>query len=68
MKGGNGHITIFNASQDSEKVGDHLVVEFSLIKWSKCLGCHMVVKQGIHMDVNMSNFVMLYSAVVVDMM
>ena len=65
---GNGCITIFSASQDCKKVGGLLVVAFSPVKWSKCLGCHMVVKQGTHIDVNLRNFAMLYSAVAVVMM
>ena len=24
------------------------MVEFSLVKWSKFMGCHMVVKKGTH--------------------
>ena len=32
------------------------MVEFSLVKWSKCLGCHMVVKKGTHIDNNLTNF------------
>ena len=29
------------------------MAEFSLVKWSQCLGCHMVVKKGTHIDVNL---------------
>ena len=47
---------------------DLLVVEFSLVKWLKCLGCHMVMEKGTHMDANLSNIAIVYSAVVVVMM
>ena len=46
---------------------DLLMVESSLVKWHKCLGCQMVVEKGTCMDVNLSNIVMVYSAVVVVM-
>ena len=68
MNGGNGFITISNASLDQEQEGDLLVVEFSLVKWIKCLGCHKGVKKGIHIDANLSNIVIVYSTVVVVMM
>ena len=42
------------------------MVEFSLVKWHKCLGCHMVMEKGTHMDVNLSNIAVVYSAVVGD--
>ena len=44
------------------------MVEFSLVKWHKCLEYHMVMEKGIGMDVNLSNITMVYSAVVVVMM
>ena len=44
------------------------MAEFSLVKWLKCLGCHMVIEKGTCMDANLSNIVMVYSAVVVVMM
>ena len=43
------------------------MAEFSLVKWSKCLRHHMVVKKGTYIDDNVGNFVMLYLAVVVMM-
>ena len=43
------------------------MAEFSPVKWSKCLGCHMVVMKGRHINVNLRKFAMLYSAVVVMM-
>ena len=47
---------------------DLLVTEFSLVKWFKCLGCHMVMEKGIQMDTNLSNIVIVYSTVAVVMM
>ena len=47
---------------------DLLVVEFSLVKWLKCLGCHVVMENGTHMDANLSNSAIVYSALVVVMM
>ena len=44
------------------------MVEFSPVEWHKCLGCHIIIEKGTHMDVNLSNIVMVYSAVVVVMM
>ena len=44
------------------------MAEFSLVKWLKCLGHHMVMEKGTHMDANLSNIAMVYSAVVVVMM
>ena len=41
------------------------MVEFSLIKWLKCLGYHVVVEKDSHMDANLSNITIVYSAVVV---
>ena len=32
---------------------DLLMVEFSLVKWHKCLGCHIVKGKGTCMDVNL---------------
>ena len=45
-----------------------LVVEFSSVKWLKCLGCHVVMEKDTGMDANLSNIVIVYSAVVVFMM
>ena len=47
---------------------DLLVVEFSPNNWLKCLGCHMVMEKGTHIDVNLSYVEMVYSAVFVVMM
>ena len=47
---------------------DLLVAEFSPVKWLKYLGFHMVMEKGTHMDANLSNIVIGYSAVVVVMM
>ena len=41
---------------------------FSPVKWVKCLGCHMVVEKGTHIDANLSNIAIVYSAVVVAVM
>ena len=46
---------------------DLLVAEFSLVKWLKCLGCHMVMEKCTYMDANLSNIVIVYSAVVIMM-
>ena len=43
---------------------DLLMARFSQVKWHKCLECHMVMGKDTHMDVNLSNIVMVYSAVV----
>ena len=43
------------------------MAEFRPVKWSKCLGCHMVAMQGACIDVNLRKFAMLYSAVVIMM-
>ena len=56
-------------SQDWEKGGrDLLVVKFSPGKLLKGLGCLMVMEKGTHMDANLCNIVIVYSAVVVVMM
>ena len=47
---------------------DLLMAEFSLVKWPKCLGYHMVREKGTCMDANLSNIVIVYSAVFVVMM
>ena len=44
------------------------MVEFSLVKWLQCLGCHVVVEKGTCIDANLSNIVIVYSAAVVVMM
>ena len=44
------------------------MAELSPVKWSKCLGYHMVVKRGTYIDDNLGNFAMLYLAIVVVMM
>ena len=44
------------------------MAEFSLVKWLKCLECHMVMEKGTHIDANLSAIAIVYSAVVVVMM
>ena len=44
------------------------MVEFSPVKWLKCLGCHVVMEKGTHTDANLRNIAIVYSAVVVVMM
>ena len=44
------------------------MVEFSLVKWLKCRGCNVVAEKGTHIDANLSDIVIVYSAVVVVMM
>ena len=44
------------------------MVEFSPGKWLKCMGCHMVMEKGTHMDANLSNIAIVYLAVVMVMM
>ena len=44
------------------------MAEFSLVKWLKYLGCHVVMYKGTCMDVSSSNIAKVYSAVVVVVM
>ena len=44
------------------------MAEFTLVRWLKCLGCHLVMQKGTHTDANLSNIVIVYSAFVVVMM
>ena len=47
---------------------DLLLVEFSPVKWLKCLGCHMVIGKSTCMDANLNNIARVYLPVVVVMM
>ena len=66
MNRGNG-ISISQCILGVREGRDLLMVEFSLVKAHKCLGCHMVMEKVTCMDVNLSNIAIVYSAVVVVM-
>ena len=44
------------------------MAEFSLAKWLKCVGYHVVMEKDTCMDANSSNIAIVYSTVVVVMM